>query len=485
MRGQRHQSVSFLTSRALILLGGLEAVYRVAVLGHLAPPAHAESPAASRAESAPASSVIGPRWRLLRGPSLDDWSPVLGPSSAAPAGIPNETYPLVAVVGSYRAPLYPKPGSSHAIGWAHVGTWLPAAEVDDAGSGCRKGTWYQTTGGAYFCTEDDFELRDAPPAPQAPDPRPDITRPSPFQYVKASTRQALRLERRPTEAEAAAIDEAMLRGERYSGDVVERRLNGTYLIAVIDKETIGGTEYFRTTRDMYVRVQDTEPKPTPAMHGERLGGALQLPMAFVLDKGPLHCDRGGALDQCGIAEKHARFPVRDTVEIDGAGWVLGADGVALPEAAVRIARRIDRPDGIPADGKWVHVDLAKQTLVAYEGDEPVYVTLVSSGIKGFDTPAGLYQVERKYLTKTMRGKDPDGYYEVQEVPWTMYYDGNYAIHGAYWHNNFGRTRSHGCTNVPPADARWLYYWTTLELPDGWHSMIHRRGAHFYFTGRAE
>lgn len=481
MGGKRHRSITYLAGSACVLLGGLEAAYRVATLGHLAPPAHAERAAATRDESPPATRAGARPWRILPGPSLDDWTPALGPSGEQPAAVPNETYPLVAVVDSYRAPLYPRPGAANAIGWAHVGTWLPAAEVAEDSAGCRQGAWYRTAGGAYLCTEDGFELRDTPPAPPTPDPRPDTTRPSPFRYVKAATREALRLSRRPTEAEAAAIDAAMQRGDRYSGDLVERRLNGTYLIATIGKETIAGTEYLRTVRDMYVRAQDTEPKPTPAMHGERLGDDVQLPLAFVLDKGPLHCDRGGSLAQCGIAEKHARFPVQSTVERDGARWVQGPDGIALPEAAVRVARRTERPADVPADSKWIHVDLAQQTLVAYEGDRPVYATLVSSGQEGFETPTGLYQVQRKYLTKTMRGKDPDGYYEVQEVPWTMYYDGNYAIHGAYWHNNFGRTRSHGCTNVPPADARWLYYWTTLELPQGWHSMIHRRGTHFYFT----
>jgi hypothetical protein len=71
----------------------------------------------------------------------------------------------------------------------------------------------------------------------------------------------------------------------------------------------------------------------------------------------------------------------------------------------------------------------------------------------------------------MRGEDPvDGPYEVEEVPWTMYYSGGYALHGAYWHDQFGRVRSHGCTNLAPADARWLLRWTDPPLPAGWHSI---------------
>ncbi|HET6612892.1 MAG TPA: L,D-transpeptidase, partial [Kofleriaceae bacterium] len=118
-----------------------------------------------------------------------------------------------------------------------------------------------------------------------------------------------------------------------------------------------------------------------------------------------------------------------------------------------------------------------------EGDTPVFSTLVSSGKPGHDTPTGLYRVERKYLYKTMRGEDKNGPYSVQEVPWTMYFHDAYAVHGAYWHDVFGRPRSHGCVNVPPADARWLYYWSEPALPRGWSSMYNRLGIHIYITGK--
>jgi lipoprotein-anchoring transpeptidase ErfK/SrfK len=126
--------------------------------------------------------------------------------------------------------------------------------------------------------------------------------------------------------------------------------------------------------------------------------------------------------------------------------------------------------------------LSEQTLVAYEAGRPVYATLVSSGKEGYETPRGLFRIRHKYLSVTMNGDDPiDGYYEVEEVPWTMYYWKSYAVHGAYWHNDFGKTRSHGCTNVPPVDARWLYYWTKPRVPENWHAVRRQRGTWVYFT----
>jgi lipoprotein-anchoring transpeptidase ErfK/SrfK len=132
---------------------------------------------------------------------------------------------------------------------------------------------------------------------------------------------------------------------------------------------------------------------------------------------------------------------------------------------------VKAPSGVPDEAKWVHVDLSEQTLVAYEGARPVYVTVISSGKEGYEPPTGLFQVQQKYISTTMNATDPiDGFYEVEEVPWTLYYHGGYALHGAYWHTDFGKVRSHGCTNIAPVDARWIYYWSDPEVPPAWHAV---------------
>lgn len=112
----------------------------------------------------------------------------------------------------------------------------------------------------------------------------------------------------------------------------------------------------------------------------------------------------------------------------------------------------------------------------------MYATLISSGKETHKTPTGLYQVRRKFLTKIMRGEDPkEGIYHVEEVPWTTYYYGAYALHGAYWHNTFGQVRSHGCTNIAPADARWLYYWGEPSLHPQFHAQVNEKAMHVHFT----
>ncbi len=113
--------------------------------------------------------------------------------------------------------------------------------------------------------------------------------------------------------------------------------------------------------------------------------------------------------------------------------------------------------GDPAPIRWFDIDLSEQTLQAYEGDQVVRTTLVSTGIPDHPTPTGQYRIYVKYRYTDMSGP---GYY-VEDVPHTMYFYSGYAIHGAYWHNNFGTPMSHGCVNLPLDEAEWAYGWASL------------------------
>ncbi|WP_347276111.1 L,D-transpeptidase [Coleofasciculus sp. FACHB-T130] len=102
--------------------------------------------------------------------------------------------------------------------------------------------------------------------------------------------------------------------------------------------------------------------------------------------------------------------------------------------------------------RWIEVNLSKQRLIAWEGGRRVYSVRISSGKRSTPTRVGTFRIQSKHRTARMRGRD----YNVPNVPYTMYYSGGYAIHGAYWHNRFGTPVSHGCVNVPVAQARKLY-----------------------------
>lgn len=110
--------------------------------------------------------------------------------------------------------------------------------------------------------------------------------------------------------------------------------------------------------------------------------------------------------------------------------------------------------------RWILIDLSRQRLIAWEGNQPVYAVIVSTGKSETPTRTGVFKVYTKYETTRMTGPD----YDVPDVPYTMYYDGGMAIHGAYWHNLFGTPVSHGCTNVAVNHAKWLFEWASVGTP---------------------
>lgn len=107
--------------------------------------------------------------------------------------------------------------------------------------------------------------------------------------------------------------------------------------------------------------------------------------------------------------------------------------------------------------KWIEVDLTRQVLTAYEGNVPVRVIVVSTGLPRTPTPKGQFRIWAKLRYDDMTGP---GYY-LPKVPYVMYFYGGYALHGTYWHNNFGRPMSHGCVNLPTSEAEWLFNWAEI------------------------
>lgn len=110
--------------------------------------------------------------------------------------------------------------------------------------------------------------------------------------------------------------------------------------------------------------------------------------------------------------------------------------------------------------RWIEIDLSRQKLVAWEGNKSVYAVNVSTGKSSTPTRTGTFAIQTKHRVTRMTGDD----YDVPDVPYTMYYDGGMAIHGAYWHNLFGNPVTHGCTNVAVDHAKWLFNWASVGTP---------------------
>ena len=139
------------------------------------------------------------------------------------------------------------------------------------------------------------------------------------------------------------------------------------------------------------------------------------------------------------------------------------------------------PDISPED-KRLLVDLASQTVTAYEGEKAVFMSRISSGVRlregGFATPKGYYRLTRKRPCRHM-ANPANAYgsgFDLPGVPWVSYFTSDgVAFHGAYWHNDFGVPHSHGCINMTPQAAKWIYRWTTPSVPPEFYYYAEKNG----------
>ena len=140
--------------------------------------------------------------------------------------------------------------------------------------------------------------------------------------------------------------------------------------------------------------------------------------------------------------------------------LVNADHQAIAQTTYR-SRQSQYIERLKRSGRrWIEIRLRSQRLLAWEGTQLVYAVVVSTGKSATPTPTGIFAIQAKYPRARMQGED----YNVPDVPNVMYYSGNYAIHGAYWHRSFGIPISHGCTNVAPDHAAWLYAWASVGTP---------------------
>jgi len=264
--------------------------------------------------------------------------------------------------------------------------------------------------------------------------------------------------------------------------IAMRMVKGFYL--ALDKEVHSYSGVFwRTTDGMYV------PKDFILVHEPKVefegvwlgapGETRHLPLGWITNP---HVRKYSFDDERGMRQHEhvSRFSI---VQLTGKKQVFDhqsywetAEGWWMREMDGTITNPGPPPKDLAPGEKWIDVNLGRQSLVAFEGDRPVFATIISSGRHDDDDPAkdhrthpGEFRIVDKYVSATMDNDTAtDGPYSIEDVPWIMYFDGSTALHGAFWHSRFGHERSHGCVNMTPHDARQLFGWVGPVLPDGWH-----------------
>jgi hypothetical protein len=225
-----------------------------------------------------------------------------------------------------------------------------------------------------------------------------------------------------------------------------------------------------------------KPYPLDEFHGVELGKGARLPLAFFRERARPRYRR----DAHGvIRETGDFFPRLSHIALTGevlkengerylVTWEPGLfvkekDAVVPKPEPLTTGKRAERTIEVSIDGGW---------LLAFEGTTPVYATLISAGrggkpLKGkstretASTPIGSFTINTKIVTATMDAADEVVH---SDVPWVQNFTGPYALHAAYWHDQWGDPASGGCVNLSPIDARWLFEFSVPKLPAGWHAV---------------
>lgn len=338
------------------------------------------------------------------------------------------------------------------------------------GPGCSA-HWLQVGPHAWLC-EDDVSLSGSAPLPLVA-PRAWGVRPGadglPFRYYFVGPDGSLAYER---------IDDVDV------GEPV-MTLEPGFAVAIVEQRSLARSLYGRTNRGLWVPMRDLGAARPLGFRGSDIEGPVADTIRFAwvhVDRARLWSRHGTGFvangrsrrrfDRVGYLETATSFQ-GTYARIDEHDWIAARNirhpTVAPPPPEVHVA----------AAERWLDIELESQTLVAYEGDRPVFATLVSTGrgrgpTHPSATPVGVHRIWVKLLTSVMDNLENDEasrYYRIEDVPYVQYFAKAVGLHAAFWHRSFGRVRSHGCVNLTPLDAARLFRWTGPRLPNGWTAAL--------------
>jgi hypothetical protein len=383
----------------------------------------------------------------------------------------------------------PEPdGSKEWIGYLWTGGSVKLRHKKPVyGPGCME--WYAVEPRGFVCVDGMHATLDPNDAtyrallPYAPN----LSSPWPHLYA-----ESLGLDREPLELHSPPAFPAMALGVHEPHPHLPRRSTVAY-----SRELMFDAQPYLLSADFtWIPKASVKPYPEITFHGVKLGSEAKLPLAFFRGKDrPVYTrdDAGefvqgdGTFPRLGFVElsgesalsgKDRYFRTRD-----GQRWLKQSDAVMpTPAVATPWGAAVGEPDtsGRAPKGRatWLEISVGQGTLIAYEDTTPVFTTLIAPGRGGGGlpdedliphalTPLGTFPISGKFATATM---EAPGEFIHSDVPWTQNFSGPYAVHAAYWHDDWGTLKSGGCVNVSPIDGRTLFEFTEPALPPGWHGV---------------
>jgi hypothetical protein len=372
------------------------------------------------------------------------------------------------------------------IGFLWFGNSVRLREpLPQPGPGCR-GAWYAIEPRGYVCVDERRATLDPEhPLVQGLTPlAPDLESPWPHHYGESL--ELARLKVLPGELlPVPAFGDGYVRLPRRS-------------TVAWTREVARAERSFLLADDLWwVPKERVVPYPEVTFHGVHLGRDAELPLAFFRghDRPRFVRDASGALRpvdppfaRLSWVELSGRRELQGGIgylETKQAGvFVRESDAVLpAPRALTPWGTTLGAKDAVraPARGRrtWIELSILGGWLLAYEDHTPVFATLISAGSGGpphpgrqlletASTPTGTFKINGKFATATMVSRSEQIH---SAVPWAQNFSGPYALHAAYWHDDWGELKSGGCINVSPIDGRWLFYeFTEPRMPDNWHGM---------------
>ena len=248
---------------------------------------------------------------------------------------------------------------------------------------------------------------------------------------------------------------------------VSKRNLGKGLIFVNVVQTVeqGGQTFAQIRQGGYVRAADLTAVTPTDFRGAVFTAPPAYPFGWVVLNTRPSLQPGATPPPGPALTRRTLVQIFATQHVGDWDWYLIGPQQWVDQRTVARVDINPPPEGV--SGKWIQVNLYEQTLAAYEDDRLVFATLVSSGLDKWPTRPGLFHIKTRLETDLMSGSyEPDGsdYYYLEAVPWVMYFDGQRALHGEYWHDQLGFKRSNGCVNLAPLDARWLFDWAPKGTP---------------------
>lgn len=270
-------------------------------------------------------------------------------------------------------------------------------------------------------------------------------------------------------------DNANVYAEPNRAAPIVRNVGDGYLFATVRSwfDNEAGETWYEINYGEYVHADDINMVSPSDFQGVTINSQPQRPFGWVVvrDVFPSSEPDGEPDESLGQLIRYDFIEVYDIAlgEEDWLWYDIG-DGRWVKQTNFSLVDVDTRPPDVAEDEFWVEVDLFEQTFAAYEGDQMVYATLISSGLNRWPTREGLFQVEQRYEEYKMSGAEGRvDYYFLEDIPYIMYFDmfNGIALHGTYWHDRFGYKHSHGCVNMTILDAEWAFKWSDEAPNDLW------------------